>query len=128
MNEQALKGRNWAIRIFASALLFSIHTIVTYNLVVESVGPNKILQQVVRFILTITLAYFVLKGKKWAILIATILFSVGALGGIFFLFNELPLISKIPMAVMTIIYSLLVYHINFSKSFEAYVLHQNKQT
>ena len=125
MNELAIHGRNWTIRILASVLLISVYTIVTYNIVVPNVEVKKIIQQGIRFSLTFLLAYFVFRGKKWAVLISTMVFSIGALGALISLFSEASFIAKIPLIVMTIIYLITVYHLNFSKSFQAYILYLN---
>jgi hypothetical protein len=120
MNELARRGKIATIRIFASVLLISIYTIVTYNLVVDNVETKKIVQQVIRFCFTLLLMYFVLRGQKWAVVIFTILFSIAAVAALFPLFNHESLSRKIPLIVMFLIYTIAVYHLNFSKSFKEY--------
>jgi hypothetical protein len=120
MNELAKKGKITTIRIFASVLLISIYTIVTYNILIDNVETKKIVQQVVRFCLTLLLMYLVLRGKKWAVVVFTILFSIAALSALFSLFSHMPFSGKIPLVVMTLIYTIAVYHLNFSKSFKEY--------
>ena len=120
MNAIAKKGKSYTIRVFASVLLISIYTIVTYNIVLENVETKKLIQQIIRFGLTILLMYFIFKGKKWAVVVFTILFSIGVIIALVALFGGLPFLSKIPLLVMTIIYLAAVYLLNFSRSFKAY--------
>ncbi|TDH26939.1 hypothetical protein EXU57_09035 [Segetibacter sp. 3557_3] len=108
------------IRIFASVLLISIYTIVSYNILVEHVETKKLVQQVIRFCLTLLLMYFVFRGKKWAVVIFTFLFLVGSITALLSLFSNAPGAGKIPLVVMVLIYALAVYHLNFSKSFKEY--------
>ena len=120
MTELARRGKMFTIRVFASILLISIYVIVSYNIVIDNVETKKIIQQIIRFALTITLMYFVFRGKKLAVQIFTVLFSVAIIQGLFTLFGATPFIGKIPILIMTIIYSLAIYHLNFSKSFKEY--------
>jgi hypothetical protein len=128
MNDLALYGRNWTIRIFASVLLISIYTIVSYNLVVENIETKKIAQQAIRFALTVLLIYFVFKGKRWATTVLTVLFSIAIAGGIITLFSNIPLAGKIPLLTMTVIYSIAIYHLNFAASFKEYAAYLNRNS
>jgi hypothetical protein len=120
MNELATKGRNQTIIIFASVLLVSIYTIVSYHLAFPSVEAGKSFQQIVRFVLTVLIMIFIFKGKEWARTLFTVLFSVAVMIAVVSLFSSLPLAGKIPMLVMSIVYSIAVYHLNFSDSFREY--------
>lgn len=121
MNEFAIRGRNWTIRIFASVILISIYTIVTYNINISPIDTKKLIQQIIRFSLTVTLMYFVLKGKKWSIIVFTVLFSIAIFMAFLTLFSSVAFAAKIPLIVMIIIYSIAVYHLNFSKNFKEYL-------
>jgi hypothetical protein len=96
MTNSALKGRNLTIRIFASVLLISIYVIVTYQILVDTADAKKLIQQIIRFSLTVLLMYFVFKGKSWAVKVLTVLFSFGVLYAAISLFSAAPLISKTP--------------------------------
>jgi hypothetical protein len=120
MNELAKKGKIATIRIFASVVLVSIYTIVTYNILIDNVETKKIVQQVIRLCLTILLMYLVFRGKKWAVVVFTILFSIAALTAFVSLFRDISFAGKIPLTVMAIIYALAVCHLNFSKTFKEY--------
>ena len=120
MNELAREGRNKTIKVFASVLLISIYVIVTYHLVREFVETKKLIQQIFRFGFTVLLMYFVFKGKNWAKNIFSVLFSIAILGSLVTLFTSIPFVSKIPFITMILIYSLAVYHLNFSESFKEY--------
>lgn len=119
MNSFETAGRNGTIRIFASVLLISIHTIVTYQMQFEFIDTKKLIQQIIRFLLTILLMYFLFKGKKWAKIILTVLFSLSVVFALIGLFT-LPGPAKIPASVMIIIYGLAAYYLNFSLYFKAY--------
>ena len=120
MNELAIKGRNRTIRICACVLLISLYTIVTYNIVLKDVSALKLIQQIIRFSLTILLIYFLFKGKEWSRLLLTFLFSLALLLCLYSLFESTSLIAKVPIITMTLIYSVFVYHLNFSRSFKDY--------
>lgn len=120
MNELALIGRNHTIRVFASILLISIYSIVTSNIAADSIESNKIVQQIVRFGLTVMLMYFIFKGKKWAAIVLSVLCVLAVILAVISLFLPVPLPAKIPMVVMIFIYSMTVYHLNFSNSFKEY--------
>lgn len=127
MNELAHKGKIMTIRVFASMLLISIYTIVTYNILVPNVETKKIIQQIVRFALTVLIMYFIFKGMNWAKNIMSVLCAVAILGGLFAIFTPLSLIQKLPLLVLVLIYSFAFYHFNFSKSFKEYFNHITKQ-
>jgi hypothetical protein len=120
MNELARKGKYNTYRIFASVLLVSIYTIVTYNLVMENVESKKLIQQIIRFCLTILIMVFIFKGHKWAVILFNVLFSIAALMGLITLFGNMTFLAKFPILMMTIVYGLAIYHLNFSKSFKEY--------
>jgi len=63
--------------------------------------------------------YFLFKGKSWAKITLTILFSLGALLALIALVT-LPGPSKIPASVMIFIYGYAIYYLNFSIYFKAY--------
>lgn len=119
MNHLQTIGRNNTIRVFASMLLISIYTIVTYQLTVEFADTKKLIQQIVRFGLTLLIMYFVFQGKNWAKVTLTILCGLAVFLGVLSLF-ALTWPAHIPIVVMIIIYSLAVYHLNVSASFKAY--------
>ena len=128
MNDLALKGRNQTIRVFASVLLIAIYAIVTSNLAAAVIEAKEIAPQITRFGLTVLLMYFVFKGKKWAVVTFTVLFSLATLLAVASLFSKIPLAAKIPMVVMTFIYSIAVYHLNFSKSFKEYFYYLERKS
>jgi hypothetical protein len=86
----------------------------------ENVESKKLFQQIIRFCLTVLIMYFIFKGQKWAVTVFTILFSIAAVIGLFSLFGSMTFLAKTPILVMTIVYGLAIYHLNFSKSFKAY--------
>ncbi|WP_339833632.1 hypothetical protein [uncultured Flavobacterium sp.] len=129
MNELEKSGKMKTILLAISILLISIHTIYFYHSIRPEFETKKIIQQIIRFSLTFALLYFVYVGKKWAKNISIILFSIGLLGAIYaFSSNEeLPLILKTPFIVMTLVYSIAIYHFAFSKSFKAFFEYQNNK-
>lgn len=121
MNELAKQGRNKALSIFLSVVLISIYTIVTYNILAENIETKKITQQIVRFLLTLVLIYSVMKGKNWAIISMSILLSLGILLSLIALLAIGTAPGMIPLLVTIYIYSMAIYHLNFTKSFKAYL-------
>ncbi|MXN92629.1 hypothetical protein GR160_15475 [Flavobacterium sp. Sd200] len=119
MNHKVILGRNFTIRIFASVLLISIYTIVTYQLLLEHTDTKKLVQQIIRFGLTILLMYFVFKGKKWAVNVITVLFSLSIFISAISIFS-VAWPGHIPLLVMIAIYSIAVYHLNYSENFKTY--------
>ena len=120
MNDLAKQGKITTTRVFASVLLISIYTIASYNLIMENVETKKLVQQIIRFCFTLLLMYFVFKGKKWAVVVFTVLFSIGIITALLALLLKIPFTGKIPFLVMVLIYAVAVYHLNFSKSFKEY--------
>ncbi|WP_305952694.1 hypothetical protein [Emticicia oligotrophica] len=127
MNELAHKGKIMTIRVFASMLLISIYTIVTYNIVVPNVETKKLIQQIVRFSFTVLIMYFVFQGKTWAKNLMSFLCGLAIVGGLISIFTPITFVQKIPLIVMTLIYSFALYHFNFSQSFKEYFNHLTKQ-
>ncbi|NUY82687.1 hypothetical protein HUK80_17425 [Flavobacterium sp. MAH-1] len=125
MNHLEKKGQIRTILISVSILLVSIHTILYY---ISTVGTDKILQQGVRFLLTVALIILVYNGKNWARIIFLILFGLGILGALFSLFfREQETVLKLPFIVMIIVYSLSLYHFGVSESYRAFATYQNKK-
>lgn len=126
MNDLIALGKKRTILISISILLVSLHTIYFYHASVPDVGRGKIIQQLIRFILTVILLLLVYQGKKWARIVAVVLFSFAALGGVASLFTiQADLINKIPVLVMIFVYSIAIYHFAFSASFKAFFNYQN---
>lgn len=127
MNELIRKGKKRTILISISILLVSIHTIYFYHVVRPEIETKKLIQQIIRFLLTVGLLIVTYKGKKWARIVSIVLFSLGILGGLAGLvtIESVSIINKVPLLVMTIVYSIAVYHFGFSKSFKAFINYQN---
>lgn len=119
-------GKTRTILLSISILLISIHTIYFYHAVRPEIETKKLVQQGIRFLLTIGLLLAVYNGKNWAKITSIILFSLGILGALIGLVGiEGPMTNKIPLIVMILIYSSAVYHFSFSKSFKAFFEYQN---
>jgi hypothetical protein len=126
MNELIKLGKKRTILISISILLVSIHTIYFYHSVRPEIETKKLIQQIVRFLLTFGLLVMVYKGKNWAKIISLILFSLALLGAFFGLATlDTPLISKIPLLVMIFVYSIAIYHFGFAKNFKEFSKYQN---
>lgn len=126
MNELTKIGKKRTILISISILLVSIHTIYFYHSVRPEIESKKLIQQLIRFSLTIGLLIMVYKGKKWAKVISVILFSLGLLIILPTLLTiDRPFINKIPLIVMTFVYSIAIYHFGFSKSYKAFFEFKN---
>ena len=129
MNELTKIGKKRTILISISILLVSIHTIYFYHSVKPEIESKKLIQQVIRFLLTIGLLIMVYKGKNWAKIVSIILFSLSFLGALIALGTlETPLINKVPLLVMTFVYSMAIYHFGFAQSFKEFFKYQNTET
>ena len=128
MNELERSGRKKTILISISILLVSIHTIYFYHATRPDVETKKLIQQIIRFLLTIGLLVVTYRGKKWARTASIVLYSlavVGALVGIIGLGTSIA--SKIPLITMAFVYAIAAYHFGLSKSFKAFYEYQNAQ-
>ncbi len=128
MNELTKIGKKRTILISISILLVSIHTIYFYHSVRPEIESKKLIQQLIRFSLTIGLLIMVYKGKNWAKIVSIILFSLALLGAIVGLGTlDTPFMNKIPLLVMIFIYSMAIYHFGFAKSFKEFFKFQNTE-
>ncbi len=126
MNDLVKIGKRRTILISISLLLVSIHTIYFYHSVKPEIETKKLIQQLIRFCLTVGLLIVVYMGKKWAKNISIALFSLATLVAIIGLFSvNGSFINKIPFIVMVTIYSISIYHFGISKSFKAFFEYQN---
>ena len=127
MNELVRTGKKRTILISISILLISIHTIYFYQTLQPELATKKLIQQIIRFVLTVGLLIALYHGKSWARTVAIVLFGIAALGAIISIVTvpSAP-VNKIPFFVMTFIYSLALYHFGFAKSFKAFYEYQNK--
>jgi glucan phosphoethanolaminetransferase (alkaline phosphatase superfamily) len=122
MNELAKIGKKRTILISISILLVSIHTIYFYHSIRPEIETKKLIQQVIRFCLTVGLLYLIYIGKYWAKNLAIILFVLATIVAIYSIVNSIvPLIMKTPLIVMSIAYSFAIYHFQFSKSFKEFI-------
>ncbi len=120
-------GKRRTILISISILLVSLHTIYFYHSVRPDIETKKLIQQIIRFLLTIGLLVYVYKGKKWAKIVSIVLFSLAILGAVIAIFSiESPsIIIKTPLLVMILVYSVAIYHFGVSKSFKAFFEYKN---
>ena len=103
-------------------MLVSIHTIYFYHSIRPEIETKKLIQQVIRFCLTVGLLYLIYIGKYWAKNLAIILFVLATIVAIYSIVNSIvPLIMKTPLIVMSIVYSFAIYHFQFSKSFKEFI-------
>lgn len=121
MDDLIALGKRRTILVSISILLVSIHTIYFYHVSMDVVDTKKIIQQLFRFLLTIALLIMVYKGKKWARIVAIVLFSLAGIAALISIVSiNSTLVSKIPLMVMTFVYGMAIYHFGFSKSFKAF--------
>lgn len=129
MNDLEKAGKKNTILISISILLVSLHTIYFYQSVQTEIDTKKIVQQIIRFSLTIGLLYAVYIGKNWARNLFLILFLLGTFGALYGLFTiQADIINKIPSMVMTFVYCMAIYHFGFSNSFNAFQKFQQTKT
>ncbi len=79
MESQIETGRRLVVAVIVASLALSLVVIGTFNLVR---GPERLPQQVVRFLLAAGLCAFLYRGANWARRVAGILFATGALGSL----------------------------------------------
>jgi hypothetical protein len=128
MNHFAAIGRKRTVLISISILLVSIHTIYFYHSNKPEVDSAKLTQQIIRFLLTAVLLYFLFKGKNWARLVSSILFSIAILGSLIALFTlKGSFIAKTPLLVMLFVYPMAIKHFWFSREYKAFSKHQNSR-
>ena len=128
MNELTKIGKKRTILISISILLVSIHTIYFYHSVRPEIESKKLIQQIIRFSLTIGLLIMVYKGKNWAKIVSIILFSLAILGALVGLGTlDTPFMNKIPLLVMIFVYSMAIYHFGFAQSFKEFFKFQNTE-
>lgn len=127
MNTLQKTGQKRTILISISIVLVSIHTIYFYHSLMPEFEVKKLIQQGVRFLLTIGLLFMIYKGKNWARILGVLLFAIAALTAIYSIFTvNTSLINKTPFMVMSFVYSVAVYHFYFSKSFKSFVEFQTQ--
>ncbi|WNJ18245.1 hypothetical protein [Pontibacter sp. G13] len=127
MTELIKTGKKRTILISISILLVSLHTIYFYHAVRPDIEIKKLIQQGIRFLLTIGLLVLVYKGKNWAKIVSIVLFSFALLGALVGLFTvgNVSVINKLPLIVMIIVYSMAIYHFGVSESFKAFFENKN---
>ena len=127
MNELIKTGKKRTLLISISILLVSIHTIYFYHSVRPEIETKKLIQQIIRFLLTVGLLIVVYRGIKWAKILLIVLFSLAILGAIIGLISidSDSFVGKVPLLVMILVYSIAVYHFGFSNSFKAFFDYQN---
>ena len=126
MNELTKIGKKRTILLSISILLVSIHTIYFYHSVRPEIELKKLIQQLIRFSLTIGLLIMVYEGKNWAKIVSLILFSLALLGALIGLGTlDTPFMNKIPLIVTIFVYSMAIYHFGFAKSFKEFFKFQN---
>lgn len=128
INTLAQIGKKRTILLSISILMVSLHTIYFYHSIRPEIDPDKLKQQIIRFILTIILLIFAYLCKNWARKLAVGLFSLAAIfAGLGLLKQDLPLTNKIPIIVMLIVHGISVKHFGFSKSYREYFDFKNQQ-
>ncbi len=129
MNELAKIGKKKTILTSLSVLLVSIHTIYFYHSVRPEIDSDKLIQQIIRFSLTLILLIMVYKGKNWAKIISLILFSIALLAALIALLTlKAPIVNKTPLFVMVFVYSMAIRHFGFTDSFKEFFKFQNTQS
>lgn len=87
MDELIRIGKKRTILISISILLVSIHTIYLNQSSLPDFDSKRLLQQLIRFLLTIGLLFMVYKGKEWARNLSMILFSLALIVALFSIFT-----------------------------------------
>lgn len=126
MDELEKQGRNDVLRSLASIILFSIYVSVTYHVALGQIDKTKLVVHIVRFSFTLLILYLIFQGYSWARNLFTVLAALGIIMLILPLFNDLPIINKIPLLSGLVVYSLAIYRLNFSATVKAYFSYKNE--
>ena len=122
MSDQANTGRKIVITIIFATVGISLLVIITRNLLI---GPQKLPQDVVRFIYTIVLAFFLYRGAGWARWVVVNLYG---LGGIFGIVGGMMLLATsrwaLLLVVMGVIYFLSAGVVLFSRAVKVFLAPQ----
>lgn len=122
-------GKRRTVLLTISILLVSLNSIYLYHAARPEIEYTKLIQQTVRFLLTLGLLYMVYKGKKWAKTVAIVLFAIAILGLLLGVSTiETSLLNKSPFIVAIFIYGLAIYHFGFAESFRAFSQYQNNKS
>ncbi len=119
LNQSALKARN---KLFA---MFLVHIILDAMLVVIA----KDMWAIGRILVTIVVMYFVLQGQKWAKWILIGIFSllvVALIGLVVALYSKLSTILIIGSLILTILSTIIVIYIVFSKDLNRYFAYKRQ--
>ena len=118
-------GKRRTILLSISILLVSIHTIYYYHSVIQEIEIKKIVQQIIRFLLTVWLLILIYKGSNWARIVMIILAFVAVIGSLISIVTiDQDFVLKTPLLVMAIVYSMAIYFLGFSKSYKAFATFQ----
>ena len=118
-------GKRRTILLSISILLVSIHTIYYYHSVIQEIEIKKIVQQIIRFLLTVWLLILIYKGANWARIVMIILAFVAVIGSLISIVTiDQDFVLKTPLLVMAIVYSMAIYFLGFSKSYKAFATFQ----
>ncbi|GAA4213293.1 hypothetical protein GCM10022289_45270 [Pedobacter jeongneungensis] len=120
MDEMEKQGRNDILRSLASILLFSLYVSVTYHVSLGHVDQDKLVVHIIRFLLTVLIFYLIFQGYSWARNLFSVLTAIGLVILIPPVFEDAPIVNKIPLFVGLVVYSLALYRLNFSANAKAY--------
>ena len=76
MHGRAATGRRLVVAVMVATIAMSVLVIATFNAVQ---GPDRLPQQIVRFLLTVALCVFLYRGAGWARWVATVLYGLTGL-------------------------------------------------
>ncbi len=79
MESQVATGRRLVLAVIVASLMISILVIVVFNI---SRGPERLPQQIVRFLGTIALCVFLYRGANWARWVVSILSILAGFGAL----------------------------------------------
>ena len=123
--DEIQRGRTIVVAIIVSTLTFSLLVAITYNL---HFGPTKILIHIIRFLLAITLLWFLYKGYNWARWVNIVLFTMA---GVFTILSGIELMTKflfgLTMVIMSVVYLGSASFLLFSSNVTAFLNYQKSK-
>lgn len=96
--------------IISITILISLIVIITFTV---NFGTIRIIPQIIRFVLTVLLGYFLYKEKQWARWICVVLFLLSGIGGILVILKEGLLLSTSYPFLMCLFYLVAGVYLGF---------------
>jgi len=119
-NQIANKGKLKAVIIVLILIGLSLASMIFAHLTFRDFTTKEISKELIRFALELGIYYAILKGKKWARVIITILFSFGILISFIAIISFCYTIVNLVFMALILSYAYAIYFFNADKDFKIY--------